>query len=411
MTSITLNANVISEIPNPVAGQKIVWDAKLKGFGVRVTKASKSYICERRVKGRTRRVTIGSVGVFTVSEARNEAQKHLGLMATDIDPNQAKAQARAKSITLLEALDAYLIGRDLKPTTIKGNRNLMKANFGDWYCKELRHITPAMIVQRFDRLTAIKSESVANSSMRVFRACWNYSRALTASNEGIYILQECPVRRISDLKKWHKNKRRQKHLTKDQFPSFFKGLHKVRTETTSNRHPNAGIMLSDFAELVLRTGLRKMEAATLKWERVNFANRTFTIAETRTKNGRELTLPMSRQVFAIFERRFEASKDFLYVFPGEGRTGAMVDPSKTLARLREAINDPKLGFHDLRRSFAVLCERLDVSHSKIKRLLNHVDGGDVTLGYLVSTDPERLRDAVQSVSDEIDKLSLIQMGQ
>lgn len=178
MVAITLNASVISDLANPATGQKIVWDAKLKGFGVRVTKTSKSYICERRVKGRTRRFTIGSVGVFKVNEARNEAQKYLGLMATDIDPNQAKAQAIAKSITLQEALDAYLIGRDLKPNTIRGNRNLMTANFGDWFSKELRHITPAMIVQRFDGLTHLKSESVANSSMRVFRACWNYARAL-----------------------------------------------------------------------------------------------------------------------------------------------------------------------------------------------------------------------------------------
>ena len=91
-------------------------------------------------------------------------------------------------------------------------------------------------------------------------------------------------------------------------------------------------------------------------------------------------------------------------FRGRGRKSALGDPRKTLEKLREAMGDPELGFHDLRRSFAVQCGRLDVSHSKIKRMMNHAEGGDVTMGYLVSTDPERLRTAMQSVSDEMDKL-------
>lgn len=405
MVKVNLNASVIAELQLPSRGQTIVWDTKLKGFGVRLTKSAKSFICESRVAGRTRRVTIGSTSLFRVAEARKEAKRLLGQMASDLDPNAEKAERRARTMTLQEALDAYIAGRDLKPNTIQMNRNLIKSNYGSWLNKELRFISPAMVVQRFERITERGSPSVANSATRTLRAIWNYVRVLTASDTGEYTLPENPCNRVSDLKRWHKPKRRQKHLTNDQYPMFFTSLNIVARETSSNRHKNAGTAFSDFAELILRTGLRKTEAATLTWSRINFQNRTFSISEEMAKNGHELVLPMSWQIEEIFDRRSDLRDTERYVFPGEGKSGAIGSPQKTLKRLRNAMNDPNLGFHDLRRSFAVLCERLDISHSKLKRLLNHSDGNDVTMGYLVSTDPERLRDAVQAVSDEIDRLS------
>jgi len=75
MVKVNLNASVIAELQLSPRGQTIVWDTKLKGFGVRLTKSAKSFICESRVAGRTRRVTIGSTNLFRVAEARKEAKK------------------------------------------------------------------------------------------------------------------------------------------------------------------------------------------------------------------------------------------------------------------------------------------------------------------------------------------------
>lgn len=104
----TLNSSVIQALPNPDHGQKVYFDTKLKGFGVRVTQNAKTYICESRVKGRKRRVSIAPVGTLTVAEARKEAQKQLGMMATDVDPNKVKAEQRAKGITFEEAKIKFL---------------------------------------------------------------------------------------------------------------------------------------------------------------------------------------------------------------------------------------------------------------------------------------------------------------
>lgn len=57
-----LTAQYVRDLPFAEAGQTLVTDDPLPGFGVRVGARSKSYFAESRVKGRTRRVTITGKG-------------------------------------------------------------------------------------------------------------------------------------------------------------------------------------------------------------------------------------------------------------------------------------------------------------------------------------------------------------
>ena len=57
-----LTKQVIDETPFPSAGQVFVRDAELPGFALRVTKGRKSFILEKRIRGRMRRFTIGPSG-------------------------------------------------------------------------------------------------------------------------------------------------------------------------------------------------------------------------------------------------------------------------------------------------------------------------------------------------------------
>ena len=54
-----------------------------------------------------------------------------------------------------------------------------------------------------------------------------------------------------------------------------------------------------IVKLLLLTGQRRNEIGGLRWSEVNLADGTIAFAEERVKNGRQHTLPLSRQAVAI----------------------------------------------------------------------------------------------------------------
>ena len=85
-----LTKQVIDETPFPSAGQIFVRDAELPGFALRVTQGRKSFILEKRIRGRMRRLTIGPYGPLTVDQARKLAATHVGAIAQGDDPAQIR---------------------------------------------------------------------------------------------------------------------------------------------------------------------------------------------------------------------------------------------------------------------------------------------------------------------------------
>lgn len=71
----------------PECGQKFLWCGSLRGFGIRLTNGSATFIINYRIYGKQRRIKIAPYGVFTVAEARQEAKALLGDVARGIDPS------------------------------------------------------------------------------------------------------------------------------------------------------------------------------------------------------------------------------------------------------------------------------------------------------------------------------------
>ena len=117
----------MSDITQPDRGQKIYRDSELKGFGLRVTPGSMSYIVESRVNGNSRRVTIGRCDEMTPEQARKEARRILGQMSQNKVPTSQQS-----SITLREVLQSFLDVRKLTPNTVRSYRSLLNRCVPDW---------------------------------------------------------------------------------------------------------------------------------------------------------------------------------------------------------------------------------------------------------------------------------------
>jgi len=105
----------------PARRDVLLWDATIKGFGVRCRPSgAKHYVLKMRVGGRQRWLTIGRHGSpWTPDTARREALRLLGLKSAGHDPaTQRDRQKGAITIRELGArfMDEY-VARHCKPRT------------------------------------------------------------------------------------------------------------------------------------------------------------------------------------------------------------------------------------------------------------------------------------------------------
>ena len=390
MPKIKLTKKVVEGLPTPESGQTIYWDAPLLGFGLRITPGAKSYICERRVNRRTVRFTIGRADQITTERARQLAQDQLNRMVKGEDINRTKRGAVRETVTLEEACKEFLQTRDLKPSTLRDYQWMMKKVFHDWKKKPVTGISRDMIKRRHGLLGEARGASQANRAMRFLRSLLNFCAGRYENREGKPLLNDNPVKIISQTRAWFRVDRRRTVIKPHQLEAWYETVQECPSET-----------IRDFLIFVLFTGLRKGEAQSLKWETVDFKARTFTIPET--KNRKPLDLPLSDFLFACLKNREEkAGGKSPFVFPGKSGAGHLSRPSKVITDIARKSGVP-FCIHDLRRTFITTAESLDISHYAVKMLVNHSTGSDVTGGYIIP-DAERLRNPMQKIADRLLKL-------
>lgn len=458
--SVKLTKLIVDKTAVPSTGQLILRDTELKGFGLRVTAGgAKSFIMEKRIKGRVRRLTIGRYPGITAEQARKEAQKLLTGIITGHDPVAERAQARIQGVTLVKAFDDYLKARaNLKERTKYDYRRFMKVAFPDWQRKPLTMITKDLVAKRHGKLGEHHGKAYANGAMRCLRAVLNFARANYEDSSGHSILLENPVSRLTHTRAWYRVDRRQTVIKPHQLPAWYQAVldlkagrlrneKKAKTPYTDNTgraitpvtltdgNPVNGVkpvngksrngsnpvnevnsvngkyspekpvneespkldvagIVADYLLLLLFTGLRRQEAATLQWDHINLLDRTLTIPDP--KNHEPLTLPLSDFVHGLLsERKTKAVNE--YVFPGTGAQGYLIEPRRHIERVTEACG-VSFSLHDMRRTYITVADSLDISAYAIKRLVNHKMSRDVTAGYIIS-DVERLRRPMQQITD------------
>jgi integrase len=390
---IKITKERVDKIPFAASGQTIYRDTDLPGFGLRVGADTKAYIAQKKVAGKKIVVTIGIHGQITADFARDLATKKLGEITgwkhgigNNPSPVQAKKEAKARAVTLKQAFDDYLAARtNLKPSTRKEYAQVI-AYISDWHDTLLSAISKDMIQNRHRLLTVKRGKARANYAMRVLRAVYNFALDYYEV-QGKAVLYENPVKRLSQARAWHKIKGRTDYIKADELPLFFSGIEKIENPT-----------IRDYFLLVLFTGLRRQEAARLKWENVNWTAKTITI--TDTKNSDPLELPLSDYLYDLLQRRKENGGTTEWVFPGTGKNGFLVEPKLQLKRLKDA-SGLNFSIHGLRRTFVTIAEGIDLSAYAIKRLVNHRQSEQDITGRYIMKDVERLREPVQKIADYI----------
>jgi hypothetical protein len=120
-----------------------------------------------------------------------------------------------------------------------------------------------------------------------------------------------------------------------------------------------------IGKLLLLTGARRDEVASMCWGELDLARRTWTLPKERTKNKREHVVPLSVAALEVIESLPRIEGEARFVFTTTGRS-AVSGFSRTKRSIDAAMRDPANGgpvhwtIHDLRRTVATNLQRLGV---------------------------------------------------
>ena len=388
---IELTTKNIKDLKAPTESgkQEVAWDTELRGFGLLLSgkTSSRTFIVQRDVGGRARRVTIGAAGEISVAKAREEARDVIHSMRKGVDPKR-----KTSLETLRQALEAYLLASpDLRQRSAIEYRRAVERHLEPWLDRPLRELTREMVEERHREIAEhvgrggrYNGKATANGAMRALRVLWNYAAART----------ELPPNPVKLARQWFDVPRRERLIKADELPAFYAAVMAL---------PNP--VQRDYLLLLLFTGMRRREAAGLRWDPdVDLAGRVIRLPAASTKSGQKLDLPMTTFVRDLLvARRALGATEF--VFPADGKRGHLEEPKYPLGLIAGATGI-KVSAHDLRRTFITVAEGADISPLALKALVNHSLGADVTSGYVVMT-VDRLKEPAQRVCDRMVELCQI----
>jgi integrase len=136
----------------------------------------------------------------------------------------------------------------------------------------------------------------------------------------------------------------------------------------------------------------------MRWADIDLEEAVWRIA--KTKNGEAMTVPLTPEAVLILkERKQQKIVNAVWVFPGSGETGHLVEPKRAWANLVETAGLTGLRIHDLRRTLGSWQARQGSSLTIIGKSLGHKSQTATAIYSRLDLDP--VRESVESATAAI----------
>ncbi|MER8649866.1 site-specific integrase [Mesorhizobium sp. M0586] len=406
-----------------IAANSVLWDSgrgSVVGFGVRKQRRDAVFVIKYSINSRQRWYTIGRFGSpWTVDQARLEAKRFFGLVASGIDPGQTKRNAKDETpvLSVSDLCDRYMEVATAGAILTRFNRPKKGSTLQIDIGRIERHIKPligttavtevdAKVVKRLIQdvtlgksATDVKTKArgrarVTGGAAAAARVADLLSGIMTwAVDEAI--VDKNPVHGVRRFR----SEAKQRFLSYDELAALGAMLRKGKDQTDKAFHPYALAII----ELLCVTGCRSSEITKLVWSEFDRDQHCLRLSDT--KSGYSLRAIGSQASDLICKQAVIESSPF--VFPGAKGISNYQGLNKEAPRFFASAGLTGVTCHVLRHTFASVASGLGYSDSTIAGLLGH-KGRGVTSRYIHRPDAA-LASAAEAVATEISEKMKIEI--
>ncbi len=403
MAKVKLTAGRLAAFKCDVSkAQDFLWCAEVPGLGVRITPNSSAagYIYQAKVKGKTMRVTIGKVSVWSISAAQAEARRLQIMIDNGNDPREVKAdkaaakesaklakEDEAAALVMREARESVTVGmawaeyitarkpywsmshyhdheKDMHPGGALRSRSTELTKPGTLASlAKVRLID--MTLERIEEWAAIETltrPTRARLSLRLLKAFlfWcarhpTYKAIITAN----------PAQSKTAKESLGKAKVKNDVLQREQLPAWFAAVKQIGNP-----------VISAYLQTLLLVGPRREELATLRWADIDFQWNSITIHD-KVEGFRIIPLtPYVAALLTALPRRSE------WVFSSPTAASGRLTEPRIAHNQACAIAGLDMTLHGLRRSFATLCEWTETPAGIAAQIQGHKPQGVREQNYI-----------------------------
>jgi integrase len=369
-----------------------------------------SFLVEKRWQKRLYRVAIAGwhplMSAADIEQVRIEARAIINQVKTGTYAATVAAARAAKAagvdelrtMTITKATEAYIAAAQppLRSRTEEGYRLAAKraAAAGKLADTPLVDWTPDDVRAAYNALVTETSAQSASGYMRCLRAVVNgwrdrFPEASTPINVIVTGM------RASGKSRWVNADPRNRSLLAREIKPFLDAC-AVMASQADDRHAGVFRLLG----LLCLTGMRFTEGAALRWSEVNIDRGMLSLPDTRMKGKTAFSKPLGRRAVELLRAQQKISGSGAFVFPSANKAGDHIDDVRyAMALVCRTAGCTEITPHDLRRTFLRAAEACGLPASRIKALVHHAAGGDVTAGYIGWGFADAIDDAAQRVED------------
>lgn len=413
---LNFTKTAITDLPTPAKGRAVYRDVGGKQsestLHMYVGKQTSAFYFVKKHLGQKIEYRLGTFPTYPIEKARKKAKKLSSGVDDGIDPRIEKRAERVDGLTLLEVIEQYLAhaqARGKKPirdSTKDNYERVCKIHFSNekheqrdggkpykkparrWYGKSAKKITADMVEAWYSKASKY-SVSSSNSAVRCVRAAYNHQLEISRKQQS----GEFANNPFSGLE-LIEERAREDYIEPDQLAAWLSAVEKL---------PNP--VSRDYLKLLLFTGMRRREAAGLRWEQIDMQRRIIQLSAADTKNGEPFQIPLSDYLVELLTGRNQTAESE-FVFPGTGKSGHLSEPRKPVETVNKEAGTHTT-VHGLRRTYSnVALWQAGIPDIARKKLINHaMPKNDVTAIHYTNLPLDQKRKYQQQVTDKILELA------